>query len=100
MTLKKYQNPKGGLSAEGRKFYGVKKGVVKAKTPTQIKRKGSFLRRFYAREEVPPLKDPKGRPTRYALAASAWGERVPKTKKDVRRLAKKGKVLLERYRRG
>lgn len=64
-----------------------------------MRRKGSFLRRFYARKDVPPLKTARGSPTRYALAARAWGERVPKTKKEVRVLARKGKRLLERYTR-
>jgi len=40
-----------------------------------------------------------GQPTRLALSAHAWGEPVPKTLADARKLAAKGKSLLEQYRR-
>jgi hypothetical protein len=38
------------------------------------------------------------RPTRFALTAHAWGEPVPKTIAAARRIADKGRKLLERYR--
>jgi hypothetical protein len=40
---------------------------------------------------------PNGEPTRYALAARAWGENAPTSMEAVRRLAAKGKALLKRY---
>jgi len=48
---------------------------------------------------LPPLVDAHGRPTRFALSAHAWGEPVPKTPAAARRIAAKGKRLLDRYRR-
>jgi hypothetical protein len=41
--------------------------------------------------------DDKGRPTRLALAANAWGEPVPRTAGAASRLAAKGRNLLEKY---
>tara|TARA_A100001011_G_C13579102_1_gene543602 strand:+ start:201 stop:455 length:255 start_codon:yes stop_codon:yes gene_type:complete len=67
MTLKKHQNPKGGLNAAGRKHFGVKAPVKKGTNPRRV----SFAARFSG---VPgPMKDDKGRPTRKALALKAWG---------------------------
>jgi hypothetical protein len=43
--------------------------------------------------------DENGKPTRFALTAAAWGEPVPKTVAAARRIAVKGKRLLERYAR-
>lgn len=98
------KNPHGGLTAKGRAKYNkatggdLKPGVKgAADTPEKMKRKGSFLRRHYAKDAIPPLKKPDGEPTRFALQANAWGEAVPKTEADVRRLAAKGAKLLERY---
>jgi len=39
------------------------------------------------------------KPTRFALTAAAWGEPVPRTPAAARRIAAKGRRLLERYRR-
>jgi hypothetical protein len=41
--------------------------------------------------------DEKGRPTRLALAANAWGEPVPRTAGAAARLAAKGRNMLEKY---
>jgi len=41
--------------------------------------------------------DDKGKPTRLALAANAWGESVPRTAGAASRLAAKGRNLLEKY---
>ena len=79
MTLKKHQNPKGGLNAAGRAYYNRKDGGnLKApvkKTPSKkskdFKRKVSFAARFAGMKG--PMKDAKGRPTRKALALKAWG---------------------------
>lgn len=98
------RDPKGGLTAAGRRHFARTEGAelkpgVKgaADTPEKMRRKGSFLRRFYGRSDVPPLVKPNGEPTRYALAARAWGEAAPTTVAAVRALAAKGARLLERY---
>lgn len=103
--MSRYENPKGGLTAAGRAKFKREEGAnlkpgVKgpADTPTKMRRKGSFLSRFYGRDEIPPLTKPNGEPTRYALAAHAWGEPVPTTVAAVRKLAAKGRRLLAHYR--
>jgi Domain of unknown function (DUF6321) len=102
------KDPKGGLTAAGRKAFARKQGsqlrpgVTKKSsemTPQDLRRKGSWAVRFYGRKKLPPLADAKGQPTRHALSAHAWGEPVPKTAAAARRIAAKGKRLLERYRR-
>lgn len=97
------KDPKGGLTAEGRKIYNdatgghLKKGVQgKADTPEKMLRKGSFLRRHFANPPGPVM-DAKGDPTRQALEAAAWGESVPKSEADEKKLADKGTKLLEQY---
>jgi len=89
---------------EGRKALSRKEGShlrpgVKgpADTPEKMRRKGSFLRRHFANPRGPMQRD--GEPTRLALSANAWGEPVPKTLEDARKLAAKGKKLLDRYQR-
>lgn len=42
-----------------------------------------------------PLKDKEGKPTRLALSARAWGEPAPKTMESAKKLAAKGRRLLE-----
>ena len=98
------KDPKGGLTAAGRAHFkktegaNLKPGVKgAADTPEKQQRKGSFLRRHFANENAGPLADDKGKPTRHALSAVAWGEPVPKTPGDVKKLAKKGTELLEQY---
>ena len=103
------KDPKGGLTAAGRKAFEksegahLKPGVKKAEadmTAEEMKRKGSWAVRFYGREgDLPPLLDAHGKPTRFALSTAAWGEPVPKTEAAARRIAAKGRKLLERYRR-
>lgn len=103
------KNPKGGLTAAGRKEFErkegshLKPGVKKAAgemTPEEMRRKGSWAARFYGRAgKLPPLKDAKGRPTRFALSAAAWGEPVPATVAEARRIAAKGRKLLAGYRK-
>jgi hypothetical protein len=97
------KDPKGGLTAEGRAYFKRKEGAnlkpgVKgaADTPEKMKRKGSFLTRFYTNPSG-PLKKPNGDPTRLALAARAWGEAAPSTPAAASRLAAKGRALLKRY---
>lgn len=98
------KDPKGGLTAAGRAFYkrtegaNLKPGVEgPADTPEKLRRKGSFLVRFYSTVNA-PLQDKNGKPTRLALAAQAWGEPIPKTKADAAALAAKGRRFLERAR--
>ena len=97
------KDPKGGLTPAGRKYFKQKEGAnlkpgVKgpADTPEKMRRKGSFLTRFYTNPSG-PLVGKNGKPTRLALAAAAWGEPVPKNKSDAAELAAKGRRLLERY---
>ena len=97
------KDPKGGLTAAGRRHFkqtegaNLKPGVKgPADTPEKMRRKGSFLTRFFTNPSG-PMKDEKGRPTRLALSAAAWGEPVPQNAQDAARLAAKGRRLLERY---
>lgn len=99
----KLKDPKGGLTPAGRKFFNrtqgsnLKPGVKgAADTPEKMKRKGSFLTRFFTNPSG-PMVDEKGRATRLALSAAAWGERVPKNAEDAAALAAKGRRLLDRY---
>jgi hypothetical protein len=99
----KLKDPKGGLTAAGRAFFkrtegaDLKPGVKgAADTPEKMRRKGSFLTRFFTNPSG-PMVDEKGRATRLALSAAAWGERVPKNASDAAKLAEKGRKLLERY---
>lgn len=102
--MSKYKDPEGGLTEAGRRKFersseskDLKPGV-KASNPTgqDARRKGSFLTRFYTNPSG-PLVDKKGKPTRLALAANAWGEPVPKTQEAAARLAAKGRAILKRY---
>lgn len=97
------RDPKGGLTAAGRAFFrrtqgaNLKPGVKgAADTPEKMRRKGSFLTRFFTDPSGPAVK-PNGKPSRLALSAAAWGEPVPKTRAAMLRLAVKGRALLKRY---
>lgn len=98
------KDPAGGLTQAGREHFkktegaNLKPGVKgPADTPEKMKRKGSFLRRHFANPNAGPLEDEKGRPTRHALSAQAWGEPLPKTGADVKKLANEGSKLLEKF---
>lgn len=100
---KPLKDPKGGLTAAGRAHFNRQSGGnlrpgVKgaADTPQKMRRKGSFLTRFFTNPSG-PLTKPNGEPTRLALSAAAWGEPVPKNAQDAARLAAKGRNLLKRY---
>tara|TARA_X000001382_G_C3034360_1_gene135799 strand:- start:106 stop:360 length:255 start_codon:yes stop_codon:yes gene_type:complete len=67
MVAKRFQNPKGGLNAAGRKKFGVKAPVSKGTNPRRV----SFAARFS--KVKGSLKDKKGRPTRLKLALKKWG---------------------------
>jgi hypothetical protein len=97
------KSPKGGLTAAGRAHYkrtegaNLKPGVTgAADTPQKMRRKGSFLTRFFTNPSG-PMKDENGKPTRLALSAAAWGEPVPQNTEDAAALAAKGRRMLERY---
>ncbi len=101
---KEGKDPKGGLTAAGRKAYNdasgghLRPGVKGAADTVEKKqRKGSFLRRHFANPPGPVVKD--GEPTRQALQAAAWGEPVPKSEADEKKLAEKGSKLLEEAKR-
>ena len=103
MAKQPLKDPRGGLTAAGRAHFkrtegaNLKPGVKgTADTPEKMKRKGSFLTRFYT-NPAGPLKKPNGDPTRLALAAGAWGEAAPSTPAAAARLAAKGRALLKRY---
>ena len=98
-----FKNPKGGLTAAGRAHYkrtegaNLKPGVMgAADTPQKMRRKGSFLTRFFTNPSG-PMKDENGKPTRLALSAAAWGEPIPQNAEDAAALAAKGRRMLERY---
>lgn len=97
------KDPKGGLTAAGRRHFketegaNLKPGVRgAADTPEKLRRKGSFLTRFFTNPSG-PMKKPNGEPTRLALSAAAWGEPIPQDRSDAARLAAKGRRMLERY---
>jgi hypothetical protein len=99
------KDPRGGLTAAGRAWFkekegaNLKPGVTKSEremTPDEMRRKGSFLRRHFANPRG-PMNDEEGEPTRLALSARPWGEPVPKTMADAKKLAAKGSRLLEKY---
>ena len=96
------KDPKGGLTAAGRKMFAEKEGAHlkpgvqgPANTLEKMVRKGSFLRRHFANPQGPMERD--GEPTRLALSAHAWGEQVPHTDADAKKLAAKGSELLDEY---
>jgi len=97
------KDPKGGLTAEGRKYFkdtegaNLKAGVTKVETLEDLKRWGQWARRFYGRSVLPPMKDEKGEPTRIALDAQAWGCKIPKTKKEAKVIARRGSEALKYY---
>lgn len=102
-SQKPLKDPDGGLTAAGRAHFkrtegaNLKPGVKgPANTPEKMRRKGSFLTRFFTNPSG-PMKDSKGKPTRLALSAAAWGEPVPQDRSDAAALAAKGRRLLERY---
>ena len=100
---KPLKDPAGGLTAAGRQHFAqtegahLRPGVTgEADTPQKKVRKGSFLRRHFANPQG-PMVDAQGEPTRLALSAHAWGEPVPHSPADAKKLAAKGADLLGQY---
>ena len=98
------KDPDGGLTEKGIEAYNkknnsnLKVGVSwKPKSLDDYFRKAKFLLRFYNRKDIPPLKKPNNKLTRFSLAATKWGEPAPTTLAAVRRLAAKGNSLLNKY---
>jgi hypothetical protein len=100
------KDPSDGLTAAGRKEFARKEGAhlrpgVKKRDQrddargheTQSKLVSVLL---WPREAASLQK--KGKPT-FALSVAAWGEPVPTTKAAARKIAEKGRKLLERYQR-
>lgn len=101
--MSRLRDPQGGLTEAGRQYFKRKEGANlkpgvrgAANTPEKMRRKGSFLTRFYTNPSG-PLQSKTGKPTRLALAAHAWGEPVPSTPAAAAALAAKGRRLLEAY---
>ena len=91
------KSKKGGLNAKGRASYkaqtgGTLKPPVKgeAKTPEQMRRKGSFLTRMGSMPGL--LFDEQGDKTRLKLSLEAWGH-----KGDKASAVAKGRRLLKQY---
>jgi hypothetical protein len=86
----KYHDPKGGLSAEGRKKFkksdgaNLKPGVKSydSASPADKKRWISWAKRFAGNPQ--PLTKDNGDPTPYALMFQAWGRPIPKNAADVK----------------
>jgi len=92
MVAKKYQNPKGGLNAAGRKYFkktegsNLKRPIKSGTNPRRV----SFAARFAGMKG--PMKDSKGRPTRKALALKAWGFRSVQSARNFANRNKKRKT--------
>lgn len=87
--MKAWENPKGGLSEAGRKHFNASGGHLKAGVTSYLsaseedkKRWVRWALRFTKTPQ--PLRDDKGRPTRYALMFNAWGKAVPSSPDQVR----------------
>lgn len=106
LTKASTKDPEGGLTPTGRAEFErtqgahLKPGVTKSPgemTADEMRRKGSWAARFYGRKTLPPLRKANGEPTRFALSAHAWGEKVPTNEAEARTIADKGRELLRRY---
>ena len=89
------KDPKGGLTAAGRAAYNaeganLKPGVknYESASTSDKKRWISWASRFY-KNPTGPMKKPNGSPTRLALTAAAWGEKVPSNTAQAKAIYKK-----------
>ena len=96
-----HKNPKGGLSGAGRRAYNaqganLRPGVKNYATasPRDRARWRNWATRFYTNPKGPMVRN--GRPTRLALMATAWGERVPRTRAEAQAIAAKARARQER----
>lgn len=91
-TVAPLRDPKGGLTAAGRRHFkktegaNLKPGVKNYSSASLADKKRwvSWASRFYGQKNLPPMKDEKGRPTRAALTARAWGMPVPSNEAQAR----------------
>lgn len=74
---KEHKSEKGGLTEKGRRYFERKEGgdlkrpVKSGTNPRRV----SFAARFAGMDA--PMKDDKGKPTRYAMALKRWGFSSP-----------------------
>lgn len=74
---KEHKSEKGGLTGKGRRYFERKEGgdlkrpVKSGTNPRRV----SFAARFAGMDA--PMKDDKGKPTRYAMALKRWGFSSP-----------------------
>jgi hypothetical protein len=99
---RKYPNLVDNMAVAAKKTRGSSR-TAKAKDPRaglsdEMPSMRSWALRFYGRRPLPLLVDRNGQPTRVARTARAWGELVPRTIAAARRIAAKGRRLLDRYR--
>lgn len=101
---KRIKDPKGGLTAYGRKYFkkkygnNLKAGVRKFRTKQDKIRWARWATRFYNRKKIPKLVK-NGKLTRYALMAHAWGVKPPRTIKEARKIGKRGARILKQFRK-
>ena len=95
--MRRYKNPRGGLSEAGRRAYNasgsnLRPGVknYSSASPRDRARWRNWATRFYTNPKGPMVKN--GRPTRLALMARAWGEPVPKTRSQAQAIARKARL--------
>lgn len=90
-----YKDPQGGLTAAGRAHYKRTEGAnlqpgVRSYASASPQDKKRWVRWALRFTKTPrPLKEPSGKPTRYALMFNAWGEPVPSSAQQVRAVHKK-----------
>ncbi len=97
LAEEKLKDPDGGLTAAGRRHYkrtegaNLKPGVKNYSSASESDKKRwvRWALRFAGRSDIPPLKKPNGEPTRFALMFAAWGEPVPTSVEQVRKVHSK-----------
>lgn len=99
------KDPRGGLNAAGRaslraQGQNIQPGVRNYESASLADKKRwiSWALRFYSNPRG-PMTDAKGRPTRLALTARAWGEPVPKTRAQAMRIAMKARQRASQLKR-
>lgn len=88
----KDKDPKGGLSAAGRRKFGVQAGVKSYSTASEKDKKRWIAWAMRFTKTPRPLKDDSGKPTRYALMFQAWGEPIPTSASAVRAVHSKAET--------
>lgn len=103
------QDPKGGLSAAGRRAFAKSEGAhlkpgvrkpIRAMTIEEMRCKGSWAVRFFGRTELPPLQDQSWQA--YAIRTDCRSLGRARAENEIvgaPEIAEKGKRLLARYQR-